>query len=323
MHNTERIIALMIMLGGVAFFSYIMGSFIEIISNYEKKMGVVEKSGDLHNWLIMLTRYTNNQPLPRSITTQIEQNFSYFWTHDRLQCVKNDEAYLQALPQKIKNQIMIGYLFSDIFKTFKKFFNVESVKDSTFLYDLAFGFMPRQFSTDEDDRLIYDEEEEVPEMYFFTEGQVGIGFCLVANGMINKPYSIAKKLPAPNVICDHYVFSKCKSQFIYMAMKEIKGFALAKKFIHEFVEPKHPLLFEKIQNDCFRTYKKTIFKPISEQRKVEIGTMNKKSVYRYLEFQDIKDRENNADKSPINKMKCDKLTDTLQKSDKVEQFDIN
>ena len=58
--NIERIIAVMIMLGGVAFFSYIMGNFIEIISNYEKKMGVVDKSGDLHNWLILLTRFTNN-----------------------------------------------------------------------------------------------------------------------------------------------------------------------------------------------------------------------------------------------------------------------
>lgn len=27
------------MLGGVAFFSFIMGNFIEIISNYDKKMG--------------------------------------------------------------------------------------------------------------------------------------------------------------------------------------------------------------------------------------------------------------------------------------------
>jgi potassium voltage-gated channel Eag-related subfamily H protein 8 len=38
----ERIVAVVIMLGGVAFFSYIMGNFIEIISNYEKKMGVVD-----------------------------------------------------------------------------------------------------------------------------------------------------------------------------------------------------------------------------------------------------------------------------------------
>jgi hypothetical protein len=67
--NNERIIAVIIMLGGVAFFSYIMGNFIEIISNYEKKMGVVDKSGDLHNWLILLTRFTNSQPLPKSLTT--------------------------------------------------------------------------------------------------------------------------------------------------------------------------------------------------------------------------------------------------------------
>jgi len=33
--NLERIMAVIIMLGGVAFFSYIMGNFIEIISNYE------------------------------------------------------------------------------------------------------------------------------------------------------------------------------------------------------------------------------------------------------------------------------------------------
>ena len=37
--DMERILALILMLCGVAFFSYIMGSFIEIISNYRKKMG--------------------------------------------------------------------------------------------------------------------------------------------------------------------------------------------------------------------------------------------------------------------------------------------
>jgi potassium voltage-gated channel Eag-related subfamily H protein 8 len=65
----ERIITVVIMLCGVAFFSYIMGNFIEIISNYESKMGVVDKSGDLHNWLILLTRFNNNSPVPKLITT--------------------------------------------------------------------------------------------------------------------------------------------------------------------------------------------------------------------------------------------------------------
>lgn len=40
--DTERIIAVVLMLAGVAFFSYIMGSFIEIIANYRKKLGVVD-----------------------------------------------------------------------------------------------------------------------------------------------------------------------------------------------------------------------------------------------------------------------------------------
>lgn len=35
--NTERVMAVIVMLGGVAFFSYIMGSFIEILST--EKMG--------------------------------------------------------------------------------------------------------------------------------------------------------------------------------------------------------------------------------------------------------------------------------------------
>lgn len=58
--NNERIFAVAIMLVGVMFFSYIMGNFIEIISSYDKKMGNVDQSGDLNNWLILLTRFTNN-----------------------------------------------------------------------------------------------------------------------------------------------------------------------------------------------------------------------------------------------------------------------
>jgi len=86
---------------------------------------------------------------------------------------------------------MTVYLFSDIFKQFQRFFVLDSEKDTRFLYDIAFGFMPRKFEAcDEEskieDQIIYDEEEEVPEMYFVTEGIVGIGFSLVANGYGSK-----------------------------------------------------------------------------------------------------------------------------------------
>ena len=183
------------MLGGVAFFSYIMGNFIEIITNYEKKMGVVDKSGNLHNWFVLLTRFTNNQPLPKSLSLQIEQNFSYYWAQDRLTCLNTDDHYLEALPRKIKNQIMTVYLFSDVFIQFKRFFKVNTSNETKFLYDIAFGFMPRKFEClHEEDKIIYDEEEEVPEMYFITEGIVGIGFSLISNGYIKDKYVIAERL---------------------------------------------------------------------------------------------------------------------------------
>ncbi len=40
--DMERLIAVFLMLCGVAFFSYIMGSFIEIIANYKQKMGMID-----------------------------------------------------------------------------------------------------------------------------------------------------------------------------------------------------------------------------------------------------------------------------------------
>lgn len=44
-----------------------------------------------------------------------------------------------------------------------------------------------------DNDVIYDEDQEVGEFYFITEGFVGIGFSLVANGITNKNYVISKK----------------------------------------------------------------------------------------------------------------------------------
>ena len=78
---------------------------------------------------------------------------------------------------------MTNYLFEDILYKFRMFFHTNENRESRFLYDVSFGFMPRRFEPTEEDRIIYDEEEEVPEMYFIVEGTVGIGYSLIANGI--------------------------------------------------------------------------------------------------------------------------------------------
>ena len=62
--DIEVITAIFYMICGVAFFSYIMGSFIEILSNYHKKMGILNKEPLLQNWMILLTKFTlKNKPI--------------------------------------------------------------------------------------------------------------------------------------------------------------------------------------------------------------------------------------------------------------------
>jgi hypothetical protein len=101
--SPERLVAVIVMLIGVAFFSYIMGNFIEILSNYDKNMGNVDQSGDLNNWLVLLTRFTrNNAPLAKKLTDDIESDFNFYWANDRLSCLVSND-YIQDLPRILKS----------------------------------------------------------------------------------------------------------------------------------------------------------------------------------------------------------------------------
>jgi hypothetical protein len=84
--DVEMIITSLVMLGGVAFFSYIMGNFIEIISNYDSKMGPVDKSEELNVWITSIERFTNKTRtnLSVSLVNQIISDQNYFWDNDRL-----------------------------------------------------------------------------------------------------------------------------------------------------------------------------------------------------------------------------------------------
>ena len=70
--------------------------------------------------------------------------------------------------------------------------------------------------------------------------------------------------------------------------KEVKCFALTKNFMRQVfaMYPKHQA---KISAEVFKLYKKQIFKPLNERRKVEIIKLNKKSMYKNLDFVDLND----------------------------------
>ena len=97
--NAERIYIIFVQLIGVSFYSYIMGNFIEVISSYEKKVGIVDKGSELENWLTYLTRFNANRPLDKELVDDIEDHFKYFWPEYKLSTLSPTDPYLNSLPK--------------------------------------------------------------------------------------------------------------------------------------------------------------------------------------------------------------------------------
>lgn len=71
---------------------------------------------------------------------------------------------------------------------FKSFFRPGKEYDGNFLYELAFGFMPRQFKNNAEERYLYEEENDVTEIYFIIKGDYAISFnsyCKLSDGLIS------------------------------------------------------------------------------------------------------------------------------------------
>jgi CRP-like cAMP-binding protein len=64
---------------------------------------------------------------------------------------------------------MTNYMFKDVFYNFRQFFLTYENRETKFLYEVSFGFKPRLFEKKE---IIYEEGDEVSEMYFILSGSV-------------------------------------------------------------------------------------------------------------------------------------------------------
>lgn len=68
---TEIIVDIIFMFMGVVVFSYIMSSVINIIEKENEKMSSLNQSRDLKRWLTLLTRFTKNKTLSKSLSSEI------------------------------------------------------------------------------------------------------------------------------------------------------------------------------------------------------------------------------------------------------------
>lgn len=103
--NSEKILGISLMIVGIAFFSYIMGNFNDVLTNYDKKMGIIDRRNDLQEWMTSLDKFNPQVPIPRSLLRRINDHFNFFWKHDRLSSLTPDDKYLQTMPVPLRIQV--------------------------------------------------------------------------------------------------------------------------------------------------------------------------------------------------------------------------
>ena len=197
---------------------------------------------------------------------------------------------------------MTHFLFDDIIKrpAFRNFFRIGREFDSNFVYQVAFGFMPRQFDNNADDRFILNEEGDVTEIYFIVHGEWAIGYNSHENnvkGFIfdeeaeylpgqddirDKKIMIAKHYRGFGYIGDYYVFASKRSEFEYMAITKGECYAIPKRFMFKTIFTKFPGLHSEMLAESFSRYIKEFRRPVEIKRQETIQRYNRKHQYSNL-----------------------------------------
>lgn len=234
------------MLFGVALFSYVQIVFKKMISDLMRFSKDYEQYYLLVNFLNVLKKFNHGRKLPDDITLRIREYMHFMWEEDRNLClVEEDEIFLfDQLPGETRLRIFHDFLFSDFMHDFKKMFRFKrtetgqkganafietlrtksqyayqkdasypyySCQDSlyqNFMVDILRTLEPRFFKAK---AMIYNELDEVNELYFIQRGTFDVGYCL------NRKTYLRFRFGAKKVIGAFNIFFEIRSQVVFRA----------------------------------------------------------------------------------------------------------
>ena len=117
----------MVLLFGVAIFSYIMGNFITIIDEIKTFGSSFDDGDNLSKFFGLLIQFNHGKGLNIKFKMEMENYFDYKWEHDRNQAmVGNDTILLEQLPKDVQRKIYSNFLFRNFLNKFRKFFSFEN-----------------------------------------------------------------------------------------------------------------------------------------------------------------------------------------------------
>ena len=186
------------------------------------------------------------------------------------------KEYFEGIPFDVRDSIVTDFLFKDILErpAFKLFIQGGAMHDPAFVYEVSFGFLPRQFEATQQDRYFIEEESDVTEIYFVIKGSWAVAFNIyVQADLVEEEKSalssedsglpedmrkagqvIAKKFKDYGYFGDYYVLSSKRSQFHYVALSHVEAYALPKRFVFNVLLKKFPGLHQVLLADAFHRY---------------------------------------------------------------------
>ena len=81
--DEERIFCAIILLVGVAIFSYIMGNFIEILMSLQNLSADFDNGENLSKWFGLIKRFNSSRSISIDLKLKIEEYFDYRWINDK------------------------------------------------------------------------------------------------------------------------------------------------------------------------------------------------------------------------------------------------
>lgn len=240
-NNGEKIMGVILMIVGIAFFSYIMSNFNDVLINYDKKMGIVDQGSDLQVWLTSLSKFTSQKPLPRDLVKKIDQHFRFYWKNDRLSGITKEDDFLKLLPKDIRHDLIM-YLFDEVFQMFRGFFlKKEFESNKEFFYDIAFYLLPRKAEAGE---TIMEQGDDANEIYFILDGEIKLFFE-------SEKGEVCRFFGKDYYFGDYYVFFEKPSEFTYKATTPVNMLVLPKSKMMELAA-KHKNIYDKMLSNSIK-----------------------------------------------------------------------
>ena len=112
--DQERVFVALLLLFGVAIFSYIMGNFIEILEGIKLMNASFDDGDNLSKFFGLIRNYNGNSEMDQNLKIQIEDFFDYKWNMDLNMAVETEEEtkLLEQLPNQVQISIFSQFLFS-------------------------------------------------------------------------------------------------------------------------------------------------------------------------------------------------------------------